>query len=107
MTDPASEGWPAGKVFEAATQGFTYDDLIFMPGKEGTFATSEVGRVGVGGRAKVGIFFSRISSEKGGIWNINQDFIQWKQSCLRLVMGFLVLQIFFAGDNFLSNETIL
>lgn len=42
MTDPASEGWPAGKVFEAATQGFTYDDLIFMPGKEGTFATSEV-----------------------------------------------------------------
>ena len=64
MTDPASEGWPAGKVFEAATQGFTYDDLIFMPGKEGTFATSEVGReifffsdVGVGGGVKVGIFF--------------------------------------------------
>jgi len=63
MTDPASEGWPAGKVFEAATQGFTYDDLIFMPGKEGTFATSEVGRVGVGGGgAKVGIFFFRTSS---------------------------------------------
>ena len=46
MTDPASEGWPAGKVFEAATQGFTYDDLIFMPGKEGTFGTTEVGMVG-------------------------------------------------------------
>lgn len=89
MTDPASEGWPAGKVFEAATQGFTYDDLIFMPGKEGTFATSEVGRVG-GGRS---FFFSGLL-QKGDL-EYKQDFIQRKQSCVRLVMGFLVLQIFF------------
>ena len=32
MPDPGSEGWPAGKVFEAGIQGFTYDDLVFMPG---------------------------------------------------------------------------
>lgn len=57
MTDPASEGWPAGKVFEAATQGFTYDDLIFMPGKEGTFATSEVGMLELGGGGRRWGFF--------------------------------------------------
>lgn len=32
MPEPGSEGWPAGKVFEAGIQGFTYDDLVFMPG---------------------------------------------------------------------------
>ncbi|CAJ1393234.1 unnamed protein product [Effrenium voratum] len=41
MTDPASDGWPAGKVFEAATQGFTYDDLVLMPG-HANFEASEV-----------------------------------------------------------------
>eukprot|EP00913_Durusdinium_trenchii_P031685 g29671.t1 len=41
MADPASNGWPAGKVFDAATQSFTYDDLVFMPGLP-NFESSEV-----------------------------------------------------------------
>ncbi|CAE7616882.1 unnamed protein product [Symbiodinium pilosum] len=41
MADPASDGWPAGKVFEAAPQGFTYDDLIFMP-QPTSFQASDV-----------------------------------------------------------------
>ena len=43
MADPASNGWPAGKVFDAATQSFTYDDLVFMPGLP-NFESSEVGK---------------------------------------------------------------
>ncbi|OLP94192.1 Inosine-5'-monophosphate dehydrogenase [Symbiodinium microadriaticum] len=41
MADPASDGWPAGKVFEAAPQGFTYDDLMFMP-QPSSFEASDV-----------------------------------------------------------------
>eukprot|EP00439_Symbiodinium_sp_Y106_P020571 s2119_g2.t1 len=41
MADPASDGWPAGKVFEAAPQGFTYDDLVFMP-QPSSFDASDV-----------------------------------------------------------------
>ncbi|CAE8582988.1 unnamed protein product [Polarella glacialis] len=32
MADPAADGWPVGKVFDAAPNGYTYDDLVFMPG---------------------------------------------------------------------------
>jgi len=45
MTDPASDGWPAGKVFDNQATGYSYDDLVFMPGFS-SFDASEVDMTG-------------------------------------------------------------
>lgn len=32
MADPASDGWPAGKVFDGPIDAYSFDDIIFVPG---------------------------------------------------------------------------
>eukprot|EP00930_Biecheleria_cincta_P096532 TRINITY_DN88362_c0_g1_i1.p1 TRINITY_DN88362_c0_g1~~TRINITY_DN88362_c0_g1_i1.p1 ORF type:complete len:535 (-),score=81.93 TRINITY_DN88362_c0_g1_i1:62-1609(-) len=32
MADPASDGWPAGKVFDGPIDAYTFDDIMFLPG---------------------------------------------------------------------------
>jgi IMP dehydrogenase len=32
MADPGSDGWPAGKVFDMASAGYSFSDLVLLPG---------------------------------------------------------------------------
>lgn len=32
MADPASDGWPAGKVFDGPIDAYSFDDIVFLPG---------------------------------------------------------------------------
>lgn len=32
MADPGSDGWPAGKVFDMASTGYSFNDLVLLPG---------------------------------------------------------------------------
>eukprot|EP00931_Biecheleriopsis_adriatica_P087056 TRINITY_DN61579_c0_g1_i1.p1 TRINITY_DN61579_c0_g1~~TRINITY_DN61579_c0_g1_i1.p1 ORF type:complete len:513 (-),score=95.05 TRINITY_DN61579_c0_g1_i1:39-1577(-) len=126
MADPASDGWPAVKVFDSTSCGYTYDDLVFLPDYASFGASEEVNLAGqvtkniklntpvIGGPSdtvtEADMAIALALSGALGIIHANQDIesqVRMVQKVKRHVNGFILEPVTLAPTHSLEDYDAL